>query len=50
MNVQPDVVIRTARSEDSADCGQICYAAFSAIMSSGLYNDPSGAWLPSIFF
>ncbi|MGC2402822.1 MAG: GNAT family N-acetyltransferase [Acidobacteriaceae bacterium] len=31
MNVQPDVVIRTARAEDSADCGRICYAAFSAI-------------------
>jgi predicted N-acetyltransferase YhbS len=31
MHVQPDVTIRTARAEDSAACGEICYAAFSAI-------------------
>jgi len=29
--MQPDVVIRIARTEDSTVCGEICYAAFSAL-------------------
>src|SRR5579884_1383047 len=28
---QPEVVVRRARPEDAAACGQICYAAFSTI-------------------
>jgi len=31
LRVQPEVVVRTAVAEDSKVCGQICYAAFSAI-------------------
>ena len=31
LKVQPDVVVRIAVAEDSPVCGQICYAAFSAI-------------------
>jgi predicted N-acetyltransferase YhbS len=30
---RPDVFVRRARAEDSAACGEICYAAFSAISS-----------------
>jgi predicted N-acetyltransferase YhbS len=37
-NLQDEVVIRTARSEDSATCGQISFAAFSAI--SGAHGFP----------
>jgi len=36
--VTPDVVVRAAVAEDSAVCGQICYAAFSAI--SGAHGFP----------
>ena len=60
-----EITIRRARPKDAEICGPICFEAFNAIagahnfppdfpsralMTVGLYNEPSGAFLPSILY
>jgi hypothetical protein len=38
----PSITIRRAKPEDAPVCGRVCFDAF--------YNEPAGAYLPSILF
>jgi hypothetical protein len=53
-----ELILPPASPADAAECGRICFEAFATIadqhnfprdiLTVGLYNEPAGAFLPSI--